>query len=280
LINVERIKFADTAIALDTSEVGGKAYRVYQAAFNRTPDIGGLGYWISQMDGGASLKSVAQGFINSAEFKTLYGASPTNAQIVNKFYENVLHRTPDSGGYNYWLGILNSGQGTVTDVLASFSESPENVSGVSGAISSGIRYTPYISPTTSPITTPTTSPIYSLSSDNLFTEEGRVTTFTLRTTNVAAGTSIPYTLSGISAADVKGGALSGTAIVSGNGMMGYTATISVSLLADSLTEGPETLKVTAGNATASIRINDTSVTLVGVGGGFDSGNGGGDSGGG
>jgi hypothetical protein len=60
----------------------------------------------------------------------------------------------------------------------------------------------------------------------------------------------------------------------------YTATISVSLLADSLTEGPETLKVTAGNATASIRVNDTSVTLVGVGGGFDSGNGGGDSGGG
>ena len=142
LINVERIKFADTAIALDTSGVGGQAYRVYQAAFNRTPDVGGLGYWISGMDSGASLKSVAGGFVSSAEFKALYGASPTNAQIVTRFYENVLHRAPESGGYNYWLGILNSGQGTVADVLAAFSESPENQSGVIGAISSGIRYTP------------------------------------------------------------------------------------------------------------------------------------------
>jgi hypothetical protein len=59
LINVERLKFADTAIALDTSGVGGQAYRVYKAAFNRTPDLGGLGYWIGGMDSGASLKSVA-----------------------------------------------------------------------------------------------------------------------------------------------------------------------------------------------------------------------------
>ena len=201
LINVERLKFADTAIALDTSGVGGQVYRIYQAAFNRAPDVGGLGYWISGMDGGASLKSVAQGFVSSAEFKALYGASPTNAQIITKLYENVLHRAPDSGGYNYWLGILNSGQGTVADVLAAFSESPENVSGVSGAISSGIRYTPYVSPT------------YSMFANATSVNEGGVATITLRTTNVAAGSSIPYTLSGVSAADVSSGSLSGNAVV-------------------------------------------------------------------
>ena len=222
---------------------------------------------MGQMDSNASLASVASGFVSSAEFKTLYGASPTNAQIVTKFYENVLHRAPESGGYNYWLGLLNSGL-NVANVLAAFSESPENVSGVSAVIEKGMRYTPYVSPT------------YNLYAGATSVNEGSVATFTLNVSNVAAGTSIPYTLSGISAADVKGGALSGTAIVSSNIMGVYTATISVSLLADSLTEGAETLKVTAGNATASIRINDTSITLVGVGGGFDSGNGGGDSGGG
>ena len=103
LANIERLKFADTSIALDTSGVGGQAYRVYKAAFNRTPDLGGLGFWISGMDGGVSLIAVAQGFVNSAEFKTVYGAGPTNAQIVTRFYDNVLGRAADIGGYNFWL---------------------------------------------------------------------------------------------------------------------------------------------------------------------------------
>ena len=144
LQTTERLKFADAAIALDTSGVGGQAYRVYKAAFNRTPDLGGLGFWISGMDGGVSLNAVAQGFVNSAEFKTVYGASPTNAQIVTRFYDNVLGRAAESGGYNYWLGVLNSGQGSVAGVLAEFSESAENQAGVIGVIGSGIEYTPYV----------------------------------------------------------------------------------------------------------------------------------------
>ena len=143
LANVERLKFAGTAIALDTSGVSGQAYRVYKAAFNRTPDLGGLGFWISGMDGGESLNAVAQGFVNSAEFKTVYGSSPTNAQIVTRFYDNVLGRSADTGGYNYWLGLLDSGQSSVAGVLASFSESPENQAAVIGVIGNGILYTPY-----------------------------------------------------------------------------------------------------------------------------------------
>jgi len=267
LINVERIKFADTSIALDTSGIGGQAYRIYQAAFNRTPDVGGLGYWIGQMDSNASLASVANGFVSSAEFKTLYGASPTNAQVVTKFYDNVLHRAPDAGGYSYWVNMLNSGL-SVPNALAAFSESPENVSGVSAVIEKGMRYTPYVSPT------------YNLYAGATSVNEGSVAYFTLNVTNVAAGTQIPYTLSGaINSADIVGGALSGTATVIAI-LSGYSATIPVSLKNDLLTEGPETLTVTAMGATASIRVNDTSVTLVGVGGNFDSGNGGGDSGGG
>jgi hypothetical protein len=221
------------------------------------------------MDSGASLKSVAGGFVSSAEFKALYGASPTNTQIVTKFYENVLHRAPEFGGYNYWLGMLNSGL-SVSNALAAFSESPENVSGVSGTISSGIRYTPYVSPT------------YSLSASATAVNEGTLVTFTLRTTNVAEGTPIGYTLSGISAADVFGGSISGNAVVTSG-----LAFISVALLNDLLTEGAETLQVTAGGASASTVVNDTSITLVGTvtgpsigGGGIGGGIGGGGGGGG
>ena len=143
LINIERIHFDGVSLALDTSGVGGQAYRVYKAAFNRSPDLGGLGFWISGMDGGVSLNTVAQGFVNSAEFKAVYGASPTNAQIVTRFYDNVLGRAAESGGYNYWLGVLNSGQGSVAGVLAAFSESAENQAAVIGVIGNGIEYTPY-----------------------------------------------------------------------------------------------------------------------------------------
>jgi hypothetical protein len=128
--------------------------------------------------------------------------------------------------------------------------------------------------------TPYVSPTYNLYAGATSVNEGSVAYFTLNVTNVAAGTQIPYTLSGaINSADIVGGALSGTATVIAI-LSGYSATIPVSLKNDLLTEGPETLTVTAMGATASIRVNDTSVTLVGVGGNFDSGNGGGDSGGG
>jgi hypothetical protein len=144
LTNIERLKFADAAIALDISGTGGQAYRVYQAAFNRTPDLGGVGFWIKQMDDGATLKTVAGEFVNSAEFKAVYGANPTNAQIVSKFYDNVLHRPGETDGYNFWLGILDRHDGTVAEVLAAFSESTENQAGLVGVIGNGFAYTPFV----------------------------------------------------------------------------------------------------------------------------------------
>ncbi|MDD5177285.1 MAG: hypothetical protein PHQ05_12775 [Sterolibacterium sp.] len=52
LLNIGRLKFSDKYVALDTNGDAGQAYRIYQAAFNRAPDEGGLGYWITSMDNG------------------------------------------------------------------------------------------------------------------------------------------------------------------------------------------------------------------------------------
>jgi Ca2+-binding RTX toxin-like protein len=44
---VERLQFGDSVLAFDTVKgTPGQAYRLYQAAFDRTPDSAGLGYWI------------------------------------------------------------------------------------------------------------------------------------------------------------------------------------------------------------------------------------------
>jgi hypothetical protein len=139
---VERLQFSDATIAMDIVGNGGQAYRIYQAALNRAPDAGGLGYWINVLDSGVSLTSVAQGFVTSPEFVSLYGANPTNVELVTKFYSNVLHRTPDTDGLNYWLGILDSNALSVAGVLAEFGESPENQAALVGVIGNGFVYTP------------------------------------------------------------------------------------------------------------------------------------------
>lgn len=139
LSSIERLEFSDKNVAYDINGNAGEAYRIYEAAFNRKPDAGGLGFWIAQLDKGATLKSVAEGFLGSAEFKALYGSSPTNAVFVDNLYKNILDRAGEKAGVDYWVGQLNSGVSRA-DILVGFSESTENKAGVIGSIQSGIEY--------------------------------------------------------------------------------------------------------------------------------------------
>lgn len=138
LVNIERLVFTDTRVALDIEGAAGQGYRLYQAAFNRAPDLGGLTYWVNVMDNGATLVQVASGFTGSAEFQGMYGTNPANAAFVTALYTNVLHRTPDSGGYAYWMNQLGSGAETKEQVLIGFSESVENHVNLVGVIQNGI----------------------------------------------------------------------------------------------------------------------------------------------
>jgi len=139
LSDIERLQFSDRTIALDIDGNAGQAYRVYQAAFDRTPDNSGLKYWISVMDAGNSLETVASGFIVSNEFTSLYGSNPTNQEFVSKLYNNVLHRTPDQGGFDYWVNLLDTGEINKEQTLVNFSESIENQVAVLGVIEHGIE---------------------------------------------------------------------------------------------------------------------------------------------
>lgn len=142
MINMERIIFSDGAVALDVDGVGGQAYRLYRAAFDRTPDKGGLGFWISHMDTDVTLNQAAQFFLDSPEFVAKYGAT-TNQQFVTKLYANVLHRAPDADGLKFWLHSLATDT-TRAGALAYFSESPENHAGVASIIANGFDYQPMI----------------------------------------------------------------------------------------------------------------------------------------
>lgn len=142
VINVERLQFDDGAIALDVNGNTGQIYRLYQAVLGRPSDEVGLGFWISGMDNGYKLKELASFFMNQVEFDSLYGTDPSNAEFVTKLYTNVLHRTAEGGGYDFWMNALANGVSR-EDVIVGFSESAENQAQVIGAIQNGIDYVPY-----------------------------------------------------------------------------------------------------------------------------------------
>ena len=142
LSGVERLLFTQRGVALDIDGNGGQAYRLYRAAFDRAPDLEGVGFWITQFDRGMSLQQVASAFIGSAEFHGLYGSAPGDAQFVELLYRNVLHREPEDGGYAFWMARLEEGIGR-DRVLAAFSESVENVAALQDLIGNGFDYLPY-----------------------------------------------------------------------------------------------------------------------------------------
>jgi serralysin len=140
---VERLRFADgAAVAFDLDGAAGQTYRMYQAAFNRAPDLGGVGYWLDKMDHGLGLVAMARYFLASEENVATYGAL-TDTGFVNQMYANVLHRAPDAGGLDFYLKGFAAGAVTRESVLASFSESAENQVAVIGSITNGIDYTVY-----------------------------------------------------------------------------------------------------------------------------------------
>ena len=129
-------------MAIDINGAGGQAYRLYQAAFDRTPDLGGVGYWMLRLDQGADLVAVASSFIASKEFGDLYGTNISNTTFVNLLYQHVLHRPLDQDGANFWLNHLDHGVSRGV-VLKEFSESRENVAQLVGTIHNGFEYIPY-----------------------------------------------------------------------------------------------------------------------------------------
>ena len=145
LIEIERLEFETpeangaNRIALDIDGNAGQAYRLYKAAFNRSPDTAGLGYWIANLDEGMSLRIVSTAFIGSAEFQALYGVDTSNNKLIELLYNNVLSRDPDADGLNYWQGQLTAGL-SHADLLVNFSESNENQENVIALIGNGIAY--------------------------------------------------------------------------------------------------------------------------------------------
>ncbi|RJF98068.1 DUF4214 domain-containing protein [Noviherbaspirillum saxi] len=141
LSGIERLKFQDQYLAFDTEGTAGQAYRLYQAAFDRKPDNGGLGSWIGWLDQGNALRDAAAFFQTTPEFISKYGSNVPVSSFVTLLYQNVLHRAPDAGGMSTWTTVLGSNQWSRADVLLGFSESAENKAALIGVMQNGMEFT-------------------------------------------------------------------------------------------------------------------------------------------
>ncbi len=114
---------AELSLSADFTAEHANVLRLYWAFFNRDPDLSGAKYWIG-ISKVASLDTIAIQFAASAEFKQTYG-SVDDRRYVEILYGNVLGRTPDAGGFNYWYGLVIEGKLTRGSVVRWVSASQE-----------------------------------------------------------------------------------------------------------------------------------------------------------
>ncbi len=82
---------------------------LYVAYFNRAPDAVGLFFWANAFSNGVGLDEMAELFAQQPETLAAFPEGTTNAEIVSIVYDNVLGRSPDAAGEEFWTGVLDSG---------------------------------------------------------------------------------------------------------------------------------------------------------------------------
>jgi hypothetical protein len=76
--------------------------RLYQAAFDRVPDQGGLTVNVDALRAGGSDLAIAQAFVVSPEFSAHYGGTVVNGAFISALYQNVLGRSASPGEIQAW----------------------------------------------------------------------------------------------------------------------------------------------------------------------------------
>jgi len=111
-------------ISYENYEEAQELSRLYLSVFNRLADKDGLNYWVDEYQNTHSINSIANSFVISDEFTTLYGSTQTNQEYINLLYQNILYRDADTNGLEYWEQNMQEGL-TKADILVSFSNSNE-----------------------------------------------------------------------------------------------------------------------------------------------------------
>ncbi len=119
---------------------------LYNAAFGRQPDLGGVEYYMNQLAGGVTFQQIATEFMTSPEFQSRFGSNISDTQFVTDLYQNVLHRAASATEIEYYVAALaNNEAGSIVNTanplawtreqeLLNFTTSPENQADTAGFV--------------------------------------------------------------------------------------------------------------------------------------------------
>lgn len=236
---------------------------------------------------------------------TLVGVTPSTTSLTaTETTSPTVNVTSDSSGTQYrlytsninrWVSTYNGGSSSSADFTISYDESNTGAAGTGFTELPGTGQT-FTYVTQCRVTSGTPDPVngggaawvevnnngesftiqrsaaanYSVSASPTTINEGQSTTYTVTTSNVTNGTTVGYSITGIQAEDLSAGSLTGTLTISSN-----TASTSITLANDNLTDGTDTARLTlnstdstgasTGSAYAQVTVNDTSQASGGTG---------------
>jgi len=278
-----------------TSSTQKELYQFFAIAFDAAPGVTYMSQLADAVNAGMTVKEVVNVFTSKTQFTETYPNFFTTNQFATKLVNNVVGDSASAEAKASAVAdieaALNAGWSrgdVIYQVFTNLANKPTTDAtwgNTSKQMANQVAYAQYYTETLLTDTTdltklravissvtqdtsiepaailavlvpPVVVPTYALAASAASVNEGAAMNFTLTTTSVAAGTQFSYVISGVAAADVVGGSLTGTVTVDSQGK----AIIPVTLVSDATTEGAETISLSVANQTATVVVNDTSVT--------------------
>lgn len=145
LTGIERLRYADTAVALDLDGHAGSVAEILRGVFGKSALQNKLfvGIGLSLFDAGVSYAEVVRLAIGTDVFRGLTGDA-SNESFVNVIYRNVMGSAPSAQDIAYFAGLISSGAYTresLALVACQFTLNADSVDLV-GLATTGIEYTP------------------------------------------------------------------------------------------------------------------------------------------
>ncbi len=110
------------AQAASSTGIEGFVTRLYTLTLDRSPDSGGLSYWVKELQ--SSKKTGADVSLNFIFSKEFINKNLPNTEFINIMYSSFFDRQPDPSGRQFWVDRLNNGYSRKY-VLAGFVNSKE-----------------------------------------------------------------------------------------------------------------------------------------------------------
>ena len=138
LIDIERIQFADTSIAIDLDGHSGfavKALGAFLGAESLTPE--NVGIVLNLLDGGLSYEDLL-----SEANTAIFGSDPAGVDMVGHFYMNLFGEQAPEEILNTYGSLIDNGELSAVDLAKSVADSDANAENINliGLSSTGIEF--------------------------------------------------------------------------------------------------------------------------------------------